>query len=54
MVPDSYAECVDIGGSKAKTVSLAEPMEKQGQDYCDALNNHPVFNSSDFNVIGLS
>ena len=54
IVEGGYAECVDIGGEKAKSNSLLEALDKQGEDYCKAIQSHPVFGNSDFNIIGLS
>ena len=36
-VEGTYGECIDIGGDHAKTDSLIEALDKQGENYCKAI-----------------
>ena len=53
-VEGTYSECIDIGGKHAKTDSLIEALDRQGEDYCKAIRANPNFNNTDFNIAGLS
>merc|ERR1712086_411212 len=49
-----YAECLEINPASPAHTSIFMEMKKQAEAYCTLVQNHPVFNSTDFNIIGLS